>query len=68
MEKKTSSRRAQSVDSKAGVVVSKADVKRFDKAAKTFTGKATVSQKAARKTLVGLGINTKTGKLTKRYR
>lgn len=44
------------------------EVKRFDKAAKTFTGKATVSRRAARQTLIGLGISTQSGKLTKRYR
>jgi hypothetical protein len=44
-----------------------AEVKTFAKAAKTFSGKATSSQNAARKTLVDLGINTKAGKLTKRY-
>lgn len=44
------------------------DVKRFDKAAKTFTGKATGSRAAARKTLIDLGIHTQAGKLTKRYR
>jgi hypothetical protein len=46
----------------------KEDVKRFDKAAKTFTGKATESRQTARQTLIGLGISTQTGKLTKRYR
>jgi hypothetical protein len=44
------------------------EVKRFGKAAKTFTGKATVSRHAARQALIGLGISTQSGKLTKRYR
>jgi hypothetical protein len=67
MEKRPSHKKVQSAEGK-GALHRKADVKRFDKAAKTFTGKATVSQSTARKTLVDLGINTKSGKLTKRYR
>jgi hypothetical protein len=67
VDKKLSAKKLQSSEAKP-TLHRKADVKRFDKAAKTFTGRATVSQNAARKTLVALGINTKTGKLTKRYR
>lgn len=44
------------------------DVKKFAKAAKTFTGKATETRRSAQKTLIALGISTQTGKLTKRYR
>lgn len=67
MEKKSSSKKVQPGEGK-GSLHRKSEVKRFDKAAKTFTGKATASQSAARKTLINLGINTKSGKLTKRYR
>lgn len=65
MEKKILSKRAQVQKLKTA---SSAEVKTFAKAAKTFSGKATVSKSAARKTLVDLGISTKAGKLTKRYR
>jgi hypothetical protein len=61
--------RSKTVLSQKGPVGSgKEDLKRFDKAAKTFTGKATESRAAARKTLIDLGIHTQAGKLTKRYR
>lgn len=65
MDKKVISKRTQVQKWKAA---SSADVKTFAKAAKTFSGKATVSKSAAQKTLIDLGINTKAGKLTKRYR
>lgn len=65
MEKKSSSKRGQTPSSKAG---SNAEVRNFAKAAKTFSGKATITKDAARKTLIDLGISTKAGKLTKRYR
>lgn len=65
MEKKTLSKRPQAQKWSAK---SSAEVRTFAKAAKTFSGKATVSKGAARKTLVDLGISTKAGKLTKRYR
>lgn len=65
MEKKTSSKREQASSRKSS---SNADVKTFAKAAKTFSGKATLTKSAARKTLIDLGISTKAGKLTKRYR
>ncbi len=65
MEKKILSKRAQVQKLKT---MSRAEVKTFAKAAKTFSGKATVSESSARKTLVDLGISTKAGKLTKRYR
>lgn len=65
MEKKTSPKRGQTSGWKAS---GNADVKTFAKAAKTFSGRATVTKGAARKTLIDLGISTKAGKLTKRYR
>lgn len=65
MDKKVISKRTQVQKWKAG---SNADVKTFAKAAKTFSGKATASKDTAQKTLIDLGINTKAGKLTKRYR
>jgi hypothetical protein len=65
MDKKIISKRAQVQKWKAR---SSAEVKTFAKAAKTFSGKATISKSAARKTLIDLGINTKAGRLTKRYR
>lgn len=65
MEKKTASRRGQPANTKAE---SSEEVRTFAKAAKTFGGKATVTKAAARKALINLGISTKTGKLTKRYR
>lgn len=40
---------------------------KFRKDAKSFTAKATASQKKARDTLVALGIYTPSGKLSKRY-
>jgi hypothetical protein len=40
----------------------------FRKAADEFTASATKSKKAARDTLVKLGIHTKTGRLTKNYK
>jgi hypothetical protein len=42
-------------------------VERFRKAAKAFTTRAIRSKAAARKVLVGEGIYTKSGNLTKRY-
>jgi hypothetical protein len=44
-----------------------ADTKEFSKAAKTFAGKATNNKEEARNILVGLGIHTPAGKLSKRY-
>lgn len=65
MEKKTPPKRGQASGLKASGSV---DVRTFAKAAKTFSGKATITKGAARKTLIDLGISTKAGKLTKRYR
>lgn len=47
---------------------SSGEVDRFSKAAKTFERDATESREKARQTLVGLGIHTASGKLTKHYR
>jgi hypothetical protein len=44
------------------------DLARFKKAAKTFSAKATGSQKKARDTLVSLGTHTRTGRLNKNYK
>ena len=40
----------------------------FRKAAADYTRKATVSKAAARQALIGLGIYTASGKLTKNYK
>ena len=49
-------------------VSTKKDAERFRKAAKAYTKRATKSKKAAQKTLVALGIHTKTGGIAKRYK
>jgi hypothetical protein len=43
-------------------------VKRFQKAAKAFTRRATRSKQAARETLIAEGIYTRSGRLSKNYR
>lgn len=44
------------------------EARRFSKAAKAFTKRATKSKKAARETLIELGTHTAKGDLTKRYK
>lgn len=44
------------------------DVAHFRKSADSFVKAATKSQTTARRTLVTMGINTKSGKLTKNYK
>ena len=44
------------------------DATRFREAAADFAKKATVSKKVAYRTLVGLGIYTASGKLSKNYK
>ncbi len=44
------------------------DATRFSKAAANFAKKATASKKVAHRTLVGLGIYTVSGKLSKNYK
>lgn len=48
-------------------VTTKIDADRFGEAAETYAKHATKSKRAARETLVALGIYTKKGKLTKKY-
>ena len=48
-------------------VLGREDVKRFDKAAKTFSSKAGATEKTALAALVRLGTHTSKGKITKRY-
>lgn len=65
---KTVTGRKPESERQGATVIDKEAVKRFSKAAKTYSGKATISQQAAQRTLIGLGISTQAGKLTKRYR
>lgn len=44
------------------------DAKRFRKAVKAYTKDATTSKASAQKTLVDLGIYTKGGKLSSKYK
>lgn len=44
------------------------DAERFRKAADDYAAKATRNKNAARKTLIDLGIYTKSGRLSKHYR
>jgi hypothetical protein len=46
----------------------KTEARRFSKAAKAFSKRATQSKKAARETLIALGTHTAKGNLTTRYK
>lgn len=48
-------------------VLTQKDADRFQKSALAWGRKATKTKKTARRTLVSLGISTKSGRLTKKY-
>ena len=51
----------------AASALTQKDADRFDKQAKTYAASVTASKKKARSKLVSLGINTRSGRLSKRY-
>lgn len=53
---------------RATSIATKQEADRFRKAADSYVARAAASKKSARKTLVALGIHTRSGRLTKRYK